>query len=674
MTQSIKYLLLGITFFLFQLNSIGQNQTIDSLKLALKNAQHDTTRCNILSVMIEAESDDNIWPKYNDELKNISEKNIGKGRLFKEIYLKHLASALNNIGFIYNYKGDIPNALDYYHRSLKLKEEIGDKKGISTSFNNIGLIIYYQGDLSKALEYFLKSLKLKEEIGDKNGIANSLNNIGSIYDEQGKINKAMEYYVKCLKIQEEIGSKKGIALSYNNIGFLYNKQAKFSKALEYYYKSLKLREEINDMEGVATTLSNIAKCMIVNGQTSDALFYAKRAMEASKELGFPENIKSTASSLKVIYLKQKKYKDAFEMYELEIKMRDSINNEVNQKASLKKQLQYDYAKKELVTKAEQDKKDVIANEEKQKQQIITNAISTGFIIVLILGLFILRGFRQKQKANLIITQQKIEVETQKKLVDEKHKEITDSINYAERIQRSFLATTELLNESLNDYFVFFQPKDVVSGDFYWASKIGSSSGAENFILVTADSTGHGVPGAIMSLLNITSLEKAIEHCQNPSDILNATRKTIIERLKKDGSSEGGKDGMDASLVCFDFNNSKLIYAAANNPVWVVRKNELIELKPDKMPVGKHDKDSQSFTQHEFEVQKDDVVYALTDGMPDQFGGSKGKKFMYKKLKELLISIASLPMQKQKETLQISFDNWRGDLEQVDDVTVIGIRI
>ena len=274
--------------------------------------------------------------------------------------------------------------------------------------------------------------------------------------------------------------------------------------------------------------------------------------------------------------------------------------------------------------------------------------------------------------NIIVEEQKHVVEKQKELVEEKHKEITDSINYAERIQRSFLATKSLLDENLKDYFVLFQPKDVVSGDFYWATKLQNNQ----FALVTADSTGHGVPGAIMSILNITCLEKAVqeEKLIEPGDILNHARLNIIDRLKKDGSAEGGKDGMDASLVCFDFANKKLNYAAANNPVWIVRQNEILEFAPDKMPVGKHDRQHVSFTSNQVDLKTGDVVYTLTDGMPDQFGGEKGKKFMYKKLKELLISIASDPMYLQKEKLNKAFFDWKGDLEQVDDVCVIGVRV
>lgn len=306
----------------------------------------------------------------------------------------------------------------------------------------------------------------------------------------------------------------------------------------------------------------------------------------------------------------------------------------------------------------------------------------------------------------IVEEKNVLVEAQKHVIEEKHKEITDSINYAERIQRSFLATRQHLDTNLKrsdgastssatdrNYFILFKPKDVVSGDFYWSATLNNG----HFALATADSTGHGVPGAIMSLLNITSLEKAIETYTEPSDILNATRKIIIERLKKDGSAEGGKDGMDCSLCVYDFKTLQLHIAAAHNPVWIVRpvtsKTDaggvsrsdsekeastgsvtVIEIKPDKMPVGKHDRQDVSFTQQLIELQKGDVVYTLTDGFPDQFGGEKGKKFMSKNLRELLAKNAHLPMEEQKQLLEETFSDWVGNLEQVDDVTIIGVKI
>jgi serine phosphatase RsbU (regulator of sigma subunit) len=264
-----------------------------------------------------------------------------------------------------------------------------------------------------------------------------------------------------------------------------------------------------------------------------------------------------------------------------------------------------------------------------------------------------------------------EIREQKEVVELAHKEITDSINYAERIQRSFLATDEILFKNLNDYFVFFQPKEAVSGDFYWAGELKNG----NFAMVNADSTGHGVPGAIMSILNISSIEEAVKGgLTAPHEIFNKTRSFIIERLKKDGSSEGGKDGMDASIICFDFENNIINYTVAQNPIWVIRDGELIEIKPEKMPIGKHDKDHIPFEGGEFEIKKGDQLYTLTDGFQDQFGGPKGKKFMVKKMREFVLSVSNLPMADQQKQITKVFNNWKGDLEQVDDVCLIGVRI
>ena len=281
-------------------------------------------------------------------------------------------------------------------------------------------------------------------------------------------------------------------------------------------------------------------------------------------------------------------------------------------------------------------------------------------------------FIERKNAEAKATVYLQEVEKQKSLVEEHQKEIIDSINYAQRIQRALLASEDMLNAKFNDYFILFEPKDIVSGDFYWAAELENKQVA----LVTADSTGHGVPGAIMSMLNISCLNDAVEgqKLTSPSDILNHTRSKIIKHLANDGSAEGGKDGMDCSLISFDFDNHKLTYSAANNPVWIVRENQLQEFEPDKMPVGKHDRDGVSFKQQTIDLQKEDVVYTLTDGLPDQFGGPKGKKFMYKQLKELLVSISNLPMLKQKELLHTTLQNWKHGFDQIDDICLIGVRV
>jgi len=298
-------------------------------------------------------------------------------------------------------------------------------------------------------------------------------------------------------------------------------------------------------------------------------------------------------------------------------------------------------------------------------------ISCFVLLLYLLFRWRTRSLRERQKQlEKTVEDRTQELKQEKEIVEEKHKEITDSINYAERIQRSFLATRETLDEHLRDYFVFFKPKDIVSGDFYWASQLKNGS----FMFTVADSTGHGVPGAIMSILNISSLEKSIETEIEPHKVLNETRKIIINRLKKDGSAEGGKDGMDCSLLVLNQDKSQLTFASAHNPIIIIRKGEILEFKADKMPVGKNDKDQDSFTLHSLQLQKGDLIYTLTDGFPDQFGGEKGKKFMIKNLKNLFLSISHLPMKEQEQKLNEEFDAWKGNNEQVDDVCIIGVRI
>ena len=235
-------------------------------------------------------------------------------------------------------------------------------------------------------------------------------------------------------------------------------------------------------------------------------------------------------------------------------------------------------------------------------------------------------------------------------------------------------------ENTNDdknFFILYKPKDIVSGDFYYAlAHQPKTKKNELFYLCTADCTGHGVPGALMSMLGISNLNEAIieKDIHEPHEILNNVRKGIIESLDSEDKSEENKDGMDCVLCAFDFKKLTLEFAAANNPLWIFRNGEMLEYKPDKMPVGKYRDEVTSFTLQKVKLQKDDIVYSFTDGFADQFGGEKGKKLKYKPFQEILIKNASQPMEDQKKMLENIFDNWKGDLEQVDDVLVVGVKI
>ncbi|MCH2232743.1 MAG: SpoIIE family protein phosphatase [Crocinitomicaceae bacterium] len=310
----------------------------------------------------------------------------------------------------------------------------------------------------------------------------------------------------------------------------------------------------------------------------------------------------------------------------------------------RREYEFEYRVSDLNTHLSSDKKKLAIRISKPwylKFYMLITYTLLGVIIILFLVRWRTSQLRKRQKE----LEDEVEKATsdiihQKEIIEEAHQEITDYINYAERIQRSFMATSELLDKHLDNYLVYFNPKEAVSGDFYWAGELAN----RNFAVSCADSTGHGVPGAIMSILNISGIEKAVENGATAAgDIFNQARVTIIDRLKKDGSAEGGKDGMDASLLILNPEKTKLEYVAANNPIWIVREGELIDIKGEKMPVGKHDNDHIPFEGGEFELQKGDIIYAMTDGFQDQFGGEKGKKFKVKPMKRMLLDVASLPM-------------------------------
>jgi serine phosphatase RsbU (regulator of sigma subunit) len=263
-----------------------------------------------------------------------------------------------------------------------------------------------------------------------------------------------------------------------------------------------------------------------------------------------------------------------------------------------------------------------------------------------------------------------EIHLQKEIIEEKNKDILDSIHYAKRIQGALLASEQVMKEHLRDYFVFYKPKDIVSGDFYWMDETGE----KELLLLAGDCTGHGVPGAFMSLLNISILnELAGNKLSNPAEILNEQRKHIIRALNPPGA-EISKDGMDCVLCKFDFSNNTLQFACANNPLWIIRDGNLLEFSPDKMPVGVHEGIVGDFKLQETKLEKGDLIYLLTDGFADQFGGPKGKKFKYSQLKEKLVGISFRNMEEQQQLLEEIFTGWKGGLEQVDDVLIIGVRI
>ncbi len=617
---------------------------------------------------------------------------------------KHVSDVLITLGAVYFNQGNFPKSLHSFYEALKIKEKINDVNGESACYNNIASVFITQKNYDKAVEMYKKSLTISEKTKDMQGIANTYSNLGSVYQKKQEYESALNYFLKARSLYEKMGYQLGYSTSLQNIGLAYDNLNKKEESIKYLLQAIEIKIKINDKAGLAQCYSNLGATYNSLKKYKEAKIVLYESKKISEELGEFDKLRDVYFNLSFYEERTGNFKLSLLYFQKYLMYRDSIDAEENIKNSIQTSLQYEFEKKATADsiKVAEEKKVTAAQLKQEKTQ--RYALYGGVVLITVFAGFMFNRFKISQKQNVLIQEQKLVVEEQKNLIEERHKEITDSINYAERIQRSLLADKKILDKNLKDYFIFYKPKDIVSGDFYWSASIPlykEGEGGVLFCLATADSTGHGVPGAIMSLLNIACLSEAIkEGYKKPNEILNRTREEIITVLKRDGSAEGGKDGMDCSLCLYDFKNMKLFIAAANNPVWIVRTgdrrkeignrdqeignkyidtyslipNHCIEIKPDKMPVGKHDKDQIPFTEHEVQLQKGDVVYTLTDGFPDQFGGEKGKKFMSKNLRELLVSIAHKPMHEQKDLLEKTFVDWKKDLEQVDDVTIIGVRI
>jgi len=659
---------------------------------------------------------------------------------------KGMSNCYNNIGLVHAEQGNYAQAVAYYQKSLKIDEELGDKKGMSTDYNNIGIVHANQGNYAQAVAYYQKSLKIAEELGDKNGMSRCYNNIGNVHYYQGNYTQAVAYYQKSLKIFEELGDKKDMSYCYGNIGIVHEDQGNYAQAVAYYQKSLKILEELGDRNGIANLLGNIAELNITLADSvattpqekteylEEAVKYGGQAMEIAKEIEALPRINFAAENLHQAYKKLGNYAKALEYAEVFIETKDTMFNKEKTKALAEMEAKYQAEKKEQQIKLQQTqlaKKEV----ETKKQRIIIFSV-IGILILLIVFAFLLynrfriirkqKNLIQKQKAvvdeknislqeaneeilqqNAEIVAQRDEIEAQrdkitaqrdtvvkqKEEIQVAHTALTDSINYAARIQKAVLPSPDYITAFFKECFIMFRPKDIVSGDFYWATRI-----KHYLVVAVADCTGHGVPGAFLSMLGISFLNEIVrkEEVTQASHVLNELRDNVVRSLGQRGDIGEQKDGMDITICVIDTQTNVLQFAGANNPLYIITSNArnltgfenlsgldgFYEVKPDKMPVAIYSKFDE-FTNHEIQLKKSDCLYLFSDGLPDQFGGPKGKKFKYKHFKEILAKNSSLPMYAQKNILEKTLDEWQHyrdndkeetHHEQLDDITVLGIRI
>lgn len=690
--------------------SDADRELLDTSLTQYHASNNDTIQLDLLEHIVENCWDENIWPKYNSFMKEraqflLNTQYSKSENWFKKV-AKILAIAINNEGYLEYYYGNIEGALKSYQNSMTLKEQIGDTLGVSECLNNIGGIYFSQGDYDQALSYFKQSLAIKLKGSSPLSIATSYNNIGSVYNILENTDSAEFYYLKAMRIYNEEESEIDLGLAFHNLGSIYAKKEDESIARLYLLKSVQHNEKTGHLKLVSNSYNNLSKMYFKLNDIHQSEEYAKRSLEYANKIGYPSEIQDASEMLLKIYRKKGNFKQALDMYDLFVTMKDSVKNAQIRQDIENQQLQYQHQKKiysDSLKYAEQDKinraKISEQNAEIKRDRLLNWILVSSVVFLLIISVLIFVALSHKRKANIEIGLQKQEVEKQRDLVEEQHQiteqqrrvlesqhqEILDSINYAKRLQEAILPPEKSRLAHLPNSFIFYRPKDIVAGDFYWIEKID-----DTIFFATADCTGHGVPGAFVSLVCSNALNNALLELGNvhPSILLDKVTDLVIRSFEN--SSHQIKDGMDISLCALDTKTNKLQYSGAYNPLWIISKKDeiyplakahkneearvaLFEIKATKQPVGKYTF-QKAFEAHEIQLEKGETIYLLSDGYADQFGGKKGKKFKYKQLKNLLIAIHHYDMTEQKRMLNEAFEQWKGELEQIDDVCIMGVRI
>ena len=579
---------------------------------------------------------------------------------------KWMAEALRTQGASFHLQGNFKKALEKFLKGLKINEGIGDKGGIAASLTNIGIIYEKQENYKEALKYHENSLKIFEEIGHKRGIANALSNIGLCYRLQKKYKEASFNLIRSLKISEEIGDKNGIAGVLNNIGGNYFEQGNYETALIYHKKSLKISEKLGLKKLIATYLSNIAYDYNHMKEYHYSIIYLKDALTISEDINSLALTNDLRYTLYKTYKKLGDSKKALEIYELHIASKDTLAQQDAKEAATELMYKYRYETKAKVDsvdnlRVQQVKDKEIARQQaelevKRDHQII---LYGGLSLAILFSIFMINRFRVTNR--------------QKEIIETKQKQITDNINYANRIQKTLLPEDKLMNEFFSEFFALYKPKDIVGGDFYWYRSFGDMAA-----IACVDCTGHGVAGGFMSMMGSLLLDKIIHNNKlNPSDILEQLSNDIIRVLKQDAGGEI-QDGMDLSLCIIDKKNMKLHFSGARNGILIIDKENISHYKADLLPVGgafsrKSRKMSRKFTTQSISITKDSWIIMHSDGYYDQLGGSKTMSMEPEKYKEIIQSAVKTNKDK-KEFLMQEFEQWREDFPQVDDLLVIGLRV
>jgi serine phosphatase RsbU (regulator of sigma subunit) len=660
MAQALKTLsLILILSFFFRTAPAQDQHRIDSLLHALPNMKEDTNKVLLLYSL--------AW--------EISYKNLTAGIQYAERGAE-LATSLNfqyglsrnyhALGSIYVDLGDLAKANDYLYKELRILEKIHRTEAIASCYVELGILHQQQHNLTQALHYDTLALQLYQKTGNTEAIIASNLNISGLYSELKNYRKALEINITDLELfQGGKGKKEQLASSYTSIGMLYLELGNYPEAKANLTTGFRIYRQEKLTYFFPQVMGALGRYYVKTDNPKMAIAYFDSSLTFLRQTGQREMEIDAYSNLSDCYESIKDYKNAHLYHKLYSTLKDSVFNDEKLKEMTQNEMNYEFDKVKATEKLKREKKEALEASELKREHLILYTLGIGFFLLLIFAFIIYRGYREKKKVN-------DELKYKNNLIEEKNKSITDSINYAKRIQGAILPSDKRIHQLLPDSFVLFKPKDIVSGDFYWVEKTG------NKVLFTAvDCTGHGVPGAMVSVVGHNNLNRCVKEFKlnKPAEVLDKLNELVQETFEK--AEDEVKDGMDLALCSLNTDTLVLEFAGANNPLWISKKEGntwiLTEIKANKQPIGKY-ATSIPFTGHTLQLSKGECIYIFSDGYADQFGGESGKKFKYKNLKELLLSMQHKSMEEQKASLLQHFTNWQQQLEQVDDVLIIGVRV
>ncbi|HRH11840.1 MAG TPA: SpoIIE family protein phosphatase [Bacteroidia bacterium] len=665
----MKALFLSILFISIWIGSFGQDikKISDSLIGVLTSAKHDTLKVKaatmLQKIVYKTDPDSTIhlakhWLPFAIKLKMQKE----------EAFMYWLQ------GQAYKSMGISDSAIALHLKGLKLRDKINDKTGIVDSHNGLGQTYMLIMNYDKSVETFLEGAKYARENGDKRGLAAILSNLSGCYREMKKNDLALSAILESIALKKEIGNIDSYYTGLFNLANVYGATGRMKSSDSCFQLCLEYGIKRNDIEMQATVYNNLGRNFNKEKKFNEAIAVLKKAEELSKDIKHIDLQRRIKVGFNDAYYGLGMYKEAYVYLREFNDLDDSLMRMENLKQVKEMEAKYHGEKKqkeiELLNK---DK--LLQDGELAKRKNMIIFFSILIILFLILTVIIVKNNIQRKKSNKLlmklnheILEQKNEVEHQKNIIDEKNTEITDSIRYAKRLQQAILPPLNYLKEHAPETFVLYKPKDIVAGDFYWADE---KNGV--VLIAAADCTGHGVPGAMVSVVCSNALNRTVNEfgITETGAVLDKTTELVLETFARSG--EEIKDGMDISLISINRNTQKINWSGANNPLVYLREGQLYEVAADKQPVGKHE-NRKPFVTHSFEYRKGDTYFLFTDGFADQFGGPKGKKFKFKQFTELLLQNSELELSEVHEKLSKAFEDWKGKIEQLDDVTVIGLRL